>query len=174
MNLMPSPPRSSLAQPPPKPETTEPVYKPRRLELHERLWAWSRALHQRGWRRSARVCKGLNFLLHHALLPPEAVVGEDVRLDHYALGVVMHPNVVIGNRVRIFHGVTFAATAPIGSGINICIGDDVMIGAGAIIIARANQGLTIGAGAAIGAGSVVTHDVEPGATYVGEAASKLE
>lgn len=169
-----SPPPLPIAQPPPTEDAAAPPHEPpRRLELHEKLWAWSRELHRRGWSRLARVCKGANFLIHNTLLPPEAAVGKDIRLDHYALGVVMHPNVVIGDRVRIFHGVTIAATAPIGSGINVTIGNDVTIGAGSIIIARADQGLTIGSNAVIGAGSVVTHDVEPGATYVGEAAARI-
>lgn len=43
------------------------------------------------------------------------------------------------------------------------IGDDVWIGANAVITA----GITIGGGAVIGAGAVVTHDIEPGSIYGG-------
>lgn len=45
----------------------------------------------------------------------------------------------------------------------VTIGDDVWIGAGAIVL----PGVTIGSGAVIGAGSVVTRDVPPGAVAVG-------
>lgn len=48
----------------------------------------------------------------------------------------------------------------------ITIGDDVWIGAGAIIL----PGVTIGTGAIIGAGAVVTRDVAPGATVAGNPA----
>ncbi|MDO5369260.1 sugar O-acetyltransferase [Paracoccus sp. (in: a-proteobacteria)] len=48
----------------------------------------------------------------------------------------------------------------------ITIGDDVWIGAGALIL----PGVTIGAGAIIGAGAVVTRDVAPGATVAGNPA----
>lgn len=47
------------------------------------------------------------------------------------------------------------------------IGDDVIIGTGAIVIARPNTGLSIGDGARVGAGAVVTKDVAPGQTVVG-------
>nr|WP_300975472.1 DapH/DapD/GlmU-related protein [Sphingomonas sp. LHG3406-1] len=43
------------------------------------------------------------------------------------------------------------------------------IGAGAVIL----PGLTIGAGAMIGAGTVVTRDVPPGETWVGNPARKV-
>lgn len=47
--------------------------------------------------------------------------------------------------------------------------DEVVIGAGAIIL----PGLTIGKGARIGAGAVVTKDVPPGETWVGNPAKKI-
>ena len=46
------------------------------------------------------------------------------------------------------------------------IGQDVWIGGGAIIL----PGVTIGDGAIVGAGSVVTKDVAPGVTVVGNPA----
>lgn len=51
----------------------------------------------------------------------------------------------------------------------IAIGDDVWIGAGAIIL----PGVTIGNGALIGAGTVVTRDVAPHATVAGNPARPL-
>lgn len=86
----------------------------------------------------------------------------------------MHPNVKIGHRVMIWQHVTFASETQIGSEHKICVGNDVMIGAGAIIIARTDKGLTIGDGAKVGAGAVVTRDVAPGQTVVGSPARPLE
>ena len=137
------------------------------------LWRTSRRLHQRGWRRSARAVKLLNFMLYKCLLPAEAEVGENLRLEHYAIGVVMHPNVVIGSNVCIFHQVTLAATTWRGSEYKIVIEDDVMIGTGAVILGRGDQTLRIGKGAKVGAGAVVTGDVAAGDTVVGVPARSI-
>jgi maltose O-acetyltransferase len=48
----------------------------------------------------------------------------------------------------------------------VTIGADVWIGGGAIVL----PGVTVGDGAIIGAGSVVTRDVAPGTTVVGNPA----
>ena len=58
-----------------------------------------------------------NFLVYKAILPCEAVVGAGLTLDHYGLGIVIHPNVTIGDRVRIYHGVTLAAETGLGRSI---------------------------------------------------------
>ena len=53
--------------------------------------------------------------------------------------------------------------------INVTIGNDVWIGAGAIV----NNGITIGDGAVIGAGAIVTKNVEPYEIVVGVPAKKM-
>lgn len=80
-----------------------------------RLWYRSTRLQRRGWRRTAALLKGINFILYKCLLPVEADVSPDVILEHFALGTVIHPNVTIGRRVRIFHHVTLAAQTWVGS-----------------------------------------------------------
>lgn len=137
----------------------------------EALWAASRRLHRGGFRRSARLLKGLSDLIFGAILPPEARVGSDLRLGHHGLGVVIHPNVVIGNRVTIWHGVTLSVAASIGSGIELTIEDDVIIGAGSIIVTRQNRPMIIGSGSVVGANSVVTRDVPPGMVVMGAPAT---
>lgn len=132
-----------------------------------RLWLASTRLHRRGWRRTARLLKLVNFVLYKCLLPVEAKVAPDVKLEHYALGTVIHPNVTIGRRVRIFHHVTLAAETWVGSEHRIVIEDDAQIGAGAIVVGRGDRTLTVGRGAVVGAGAVVTGDVPAGATVVG-------
>lgn len=138
-----------------------------RIRSAELFWELSRRLHQRGHRRLARVVKMLNFFVHRALLPAEATVGENLTLEHYALGIVIHPNVSIGNDCRIYHHVTLAGESVIGGPHRVIIGDRVTIGVNAVILPRSNTTLSIGDDAVIGAGAVVTSDVPAGAVMIG-------
>ena len=118
-------------------------------------------------RRIAHVVKGMNYFLHRTLLPAEAVVGKNVRLEHYALGVVIHPNVTMGDDVRIYHHVTIAGEMAIGAPERVVIGNRVIIGVNAVILPRANQGLSIGDDVLIGAGAIVTKDIPDRAIVAG-------
>ncbi len=134
----------------------------------ESLWYRSTRLHRRGWRRTAKGLKLLNFIMYKCLLPVEAeIAGPDVILQHYAVATVVHPNVTVGHRVRIFHHVTIASETWVGSPYRVVLEDDAEIGAGAIVVARGDRTLTIGRGAQVGAGAVVTGDVPAGAVVVG-------
>jgi serine O-acetyltransferase len=131
------------------------------------LWLLSCQAYQRKFYFIARLLKTINFLVFHAVLPYEAKVDKDIRLEHYGLGIVVHPNVEIGFNVKVYHHVTLATETWIGSEHKIIIGNNVMIGAGAVIIGRGDQSLIIGDNAKIGANAVVTHNVLPGQTVVG-------
>jgi len=120
------------------------------------------------------LLKAVNFLVFHAILSPECEIEKDIQLRHYGLGVVVHTNVKIGHHVKIYHHVTLAGQTGLGSEHNIFIEDDVMIGAGAVILGRVNQSLIIGKGAKIGANAVVTKNVLPGQTVVGVPARPLQ
>src|SRR5688500_13815966 len=95
----------------------------------EQLWALSRHLHARGWKRLAKTVKVLNYLAHRCLLPSEAEVGDGLVLDHYAFGVVIHPQTKIGINCRIYHHVTLASESWLGSPYFIVLEDGVTIGA---------------------------------------------
>lgn len=109
---------------------------------------------------------------------PTVSVGKDLRLPHGAVGLVVHESTVIGNRVKIFQGVTigrgdqYVPVDQLRSG-GIYIGDDVIIGAGAKVLFRSGTTLAIGQGAVIGANSVVTHDIPPGEVWAGLPARKV-
>lgn len=144
-----------------------------RLHSPELLWKWSRELLRCGWKLPARLVKTLNFALHKCLLPAEAEVGNGVILEHYALGIVLHPQVRIGQRCRIYHHVTLAAETWIGSPHFITLEDDVTIGAHSIVVARPNTPLTIGRHAVLGAGSVLTKNIPSFEIWAGNPARKI-
>jgi serine O-acetyltransferase len=135
----------------------------------ERLWRLSAALRRRGHRRLALLVKKINSAIYHNSLAPAVEFSPDIRFGHHGFGTVIHSNVKIGKRVRIWHNVTIAVrsssgwTTPYGF---IIIEDDVSIGANSVIISPLEGSLRIGRGARVGAGAVVTRDVPAGATVV--------
>ena len=87
--------------------------------------------------------------------------------------VAIGDGAMLGPAVQIYCAEHHLDPVPRAQGIEIAkpvtIGRDVWIGGGAIILA----GITIGDGAIVGAGSVVTRDVPPGATVVGNPARPI-
>jgi len=81
-------------------------------------------------------------------------------LAHNCCGTVINKEAVIGSGVTIFQNVTIGGRK--GSGAPI-IGDNVLIGAGAVILGD----VKIGNNAQIGANAVVIKDVPENATVVG-------
>lgn len=132
----------------------------------ERLWRLSAALRRRGHPRLALMVKKLNSVIYHNSLAPAVVFSPDVRFGHHGFGTVIHSNVTIGKRVKIWHNVTIAVRGSVGSEHGIVIEDDVSIGANSVVIAPAGRSLRIGRGARIGAGAVVAADVPAGATVI--------
>ena len=84
-------------------------------------------------------------------------------MPHGMICVVIGRNATIGNNVTINQHVTIAEGNKLRKTI---IEDDVMIGAGAVILNNSH----IGKGAKIGANAVVLHDVPDYATAVGNPA----
>ena len=132
----------------------------------ERLWLLSISLKRRGHRRLAKFVRNVNSALYHNSLPPGASVSADIELGHHGLGTVIHPNVVIGRRVKIWQNVTIATRAGAKSPYRVIIEDDVKIGANSVVISPHRRDLRIGRGARIGAGAVVSRDVPAGSTVV--------
>lgn len=93
------------------------------------------------------------------------IMGRDVRVGK-ALHIIhpervrIHPDVIIGDRVGIMHGVTIGSNMFPGVPV---VGNDVFIGANATIIGK----VKIGDGARIAANTLVITDVPPGVTAIG-------
>jgi serine O-acetyltransferase len=139
------------------------AYTPRPLKSPERIWYLSIAAQRRGHIRLARILKRVNGALYHNSLGIYASVGPHLRLEHHGFGVVVHSNVTIGRRVKIWQYVTLTVG---DSPARLIIEDDVHIGAHAVIITPRHGTMRIGRAARIGAGAIVTNDVPAGATMV--------
>lgn len=108
------------------------------------------------------------FLSHEARrrtgieIHPGAEIGEFFFADH-GMGIVIGETAKIGNNVHIYQNVTLGGVETISGQRHPIVGNNVIIGAGAIVLGPVH----IGDGAKIGAGAVVMQDVPAGATAVG-------
>lgn len=94
---------------------------------------------------------------------PGAQLGEDIFIDH-GMGVVIGETSIVGNRVKLYHGVTLGGTgSEKGLKRHPSIHHDAEIGANATLLGN----ITVGHHAKVGAGAVVLHDVPPYATAIG-------
>lgn len=132
-----------------------------------RLWYLSTRLHRAGWHVLARAIKLYNFIIFRAILPPEAELASPVKLGHYAMNIVIHPNTTIGNGVMIWHNVTLSVSDSPGSSSRLTVGDDVTLGTGAVIVTPLRSGIVICDAVTIGANSVVTRSISERGTYAG-------
>jgi serine O-acetyltransferase len=93
---------------------------------------------------------------------PGAHVGRRFFIDH-GMGVVIGETAEIGDDVLIYQGVVLGGTSLEKKKRHPTIGNNVVIGAAAIVLGP----ITVGEGARIGANSVVVKPVPAGATVVG-------
>lgn len=91
----------------------------------------------------------------------ESEIGKDITLPH-AVGIVIGAGVRIGNGVTIYQHVTIGRKN-FNSSLVPCIGDNVIIYAGAVVVG----GITIGKGSVIGANSVILSDVPENGIAIG-------
>jgi serine O-acetyltransferase len=135
-----------------------------------RLWKMSMWCHRHGHRRTARLFKTVIFLCFGALLEPEVRLEGHVNFAHRGLGVVIHGTTVLGDWVQIWQYATIASSndkdASPDTGVRV--GHGAVIGAHALILCPHGRTLTIGEEAVIGAGAIVVGDVPPGARVLAE------
>lgn len=93
---------------------------------------------------------------------PGAIIGKGLFIDH-GTGVVIGETAIIGDNVTMFHGVTLGGTGKEKGKRHPTIGNNVFIGSGAKLLGNIN----IGDNVKIGANAVVLKDVPSNATVVG-------
>ena len=121
-------------------------------------------LHKKGYKYIAKYLYWVNRLVFCCDIPPTVAIGKNLILPHYGLGVVIHPNTVIGDNVRIYQSVTIGSRIP-GKGCIVEIRNNVMLGAGCKILG--SDHLIIGDGVKVGANSVVLKSIKNNVTVVG-------
>ncbi|MCK8624436.1 2,3,4,5-tetrahydropyridine-2,6-dicarboxylate N-acetyltransferase [Apilactobacillus sp. M161] len=95
-----------------------------------------------------------------ALINIGAEIGDNSMID---MGVVMGGRAIVGKHSHIGAGAVLAGVVEPASAEPVTIGDNVMIGANAVVI----EGVHVGDGAVVAAGAVVTEDVEPNTLVAG-------
>ncbi len=112
-----------------------------------------------------RLISQIGRLLTQIEIHPGAKIGRGFFIDHGA-GVVIGETTEIGKNVTIYQGVTLGGTGKTRGKRHPTIGDNVVIGAGAIVLGA----ITVGDNSRIGAGAVVTKAVPANSTVVGNPA----
>ncbi|MFH1612858.1 MAG: serine O-acetyltransferase [bacterium] len=93
---------------------------------------------------------------------PGAVIGKRFFIDH-GMGVVIGETTEIGDDVLMYQGVVLGGTSLEKKKRHPTLGNNVIVGAGAIILGA----IIIGNNARIGAGSVVIHNIPDNSTAIG-------
>jgi serine O-acetyltransferase len=127
---------------------------------------WSHRIAHGLWKRKfyllARILSQISRWMTAIEIHPGAKIGRKFFIDHGA-GIVIGETTEIRNNVLMYQGVVLGGTSLEKKKRHPTIGNDVIIGAGAILLGPIN----IGDGGKIGAGSVVVKDVPPEKTVVG-------
>ena len=95
-----------------------------------------------------------------AIINIGAVIGEGTMID---MGAVLGGRAIVGKHSHVGAGAVLAGVVEPPSAKPVTVGDNVLIGANAVII----EGVSVGDGAVVAAGAVVTQDVPANAVVAG-------
>ncbi|MBN2322745.1 MAG: serine O-acetyltransferase [Spirochaetes bacterium] len=123
--------------------------------IAHRLWNGNRVLLARWLSQLSRLFTGIE-------IHPGAAIGKRFFIDHGS-GVVIGETAEIGDDVTMYQGVVLGGVSSEKKKRHPTIGNEVVIGAGAILLGP----ITIGDCSKVGANSVVLKDVKPNTTVVG-------
>lgn len=124
-------------------------------------WLWTRDLKPlaRIWSHFTRWLTGIE-------IHPGAKIGRRLFIDH-GMGVVIGETAEIGDDVTLYHNVTLGGKGGTMPGKrHPTLKNGVMVGSGAQVLGA----VTLGEGAMVGSGALVTRDVPPHCTAVGNPA----
>jgi serine O-acetyltransferase len=110
----------------------------------------------------ARFLSHLSRFFTGIEIHPGATIGRRFFIDH-GMGVVIGETTEIGNDCLLYQGIVLGGTTLEKKKRHPTLGNNVVIGSGAIVLGA----ITLGDGVKIGAGSVIIRDVPPGATALG-------
>jgi serine O-acetyltransferase len=131
----------------------------------------------------ARMRPGIGRIAYYVLkllgveVPRSVRIGEDFLLIHGGFGVVIHPDTLIGRRVKIYPGVTLGRAdihLPAEQSLfeGIVVEDDVILAPGAKVLGK--QGvLRIGQGTVVGANAVLMQSTGEGEMWAGVPARRV-
>lgn len=126
-----------------------------------KLYRLGNFFHRKNFKRLGKIISLLNRFLFAVWIPSSATIGKNFVLGYGGLGVVIHSNTQIGNRVTIAQNVTIGRN--FGDRKVPVIGDDVYIGTGSVIFGE----IVIGNNVIIGANSLINKSVPDNCTVVG-------
>ena len=101
-------------------------------------------------------------LVYSVEIHPKAQIGKNLFIDH-GMGTVIGETAIIGDNCLFYHNITLGSVENIQSKRHPTIGNNVMIGTGAVILGN----ITIGDNCKIGASSIILKDVPQNTTVVG-------
>lgn len=132
--------------------------------FHAILWhrLWHR-LYKLKLRTLSRMLANITRWITGIEIHPGAKIGKRVVIDH-GMGVVIGETAEVGNDVLMYHGVTLGGKSLKEGKRHPTVGSNVIIGAGAKLIGP----ISIGNDVKIGANAVITKDVPEGNTAVGD------
>lgn len=122
------------------------------------LWRCGLKTLARAWSYIGRSITGVE-------IHPAAKIGRRLVIDH-GMGVVIGETSIIGDDVLIYHGVTLGSKNRAPGKRHPTIGNNVVLGAQAIVLGN----ITVGDGATVGAASLVVREVAPNTIVVGNPA----
>ncbi|MDQ1552587.1 MAG: serine O-acetyltransferase [Actinomycetota bacterium] len=128
------------------------------------IWGyrWAHLLWRLRLRLLARIHSQLVRFLTGVEIHPAATIGRRFFIDH-GMGVVIGATSEIGDDVMLYHGVTLGGRTSSNEKRHPTLGDDVVVGTGAVLLGP----ITIGAHSIVGAQAVVVTDAPPYSVLTG-------